>query len=200
MHRLLERGGEVAVVADVADELLGEEERAGREIEHLQLVAQVGREVGGHHAHRLDVLALLGLLAPAPLVEAREEDVLPVDRLGLGGLRGLLLLRRGERKVLVLLRLQQLEERVGEQLLLEVLLQGEQRHVQQVHGLVQPRIDPQVLPQERMLPEGLLHAAGARRARRRAVSVGPRYISATRSSKTSSRTVPETWTRPSNMM
>ena len=165
-----------------------------------ELVAQVGREIRRLDAHRLEVLALLALLVPAPLVEPGEQDVLPVGGLGLGLLGRLLLLGGGEGELLLVLGLEQLEEGIVEQLLLEVLLQVEQRHVQEVHRLVQPRVDPQVLAEERLLPQRLLHAAAARRDRRRAVRVGPRYSSATRSSNTSSRTVPETCTRPSNMM
>src|SRR5207245_1533150 len=92
------------------------------------------------------------------------------------------------------------DELFGEQLLLEMLLQVEQRHVQQIHRLVQAGIDAQVLAQPDVLVQAGLHAAGVSRARRRAVRVGPKYRLATRSSNTSSRTVPETCTLPSNMM
>src|SRR5699024_5810676 len=90
--------------------------------------------------------------------------------------------------------------------LLEVLLEVQERHVQQVHGLVQPWIDLQLLLELGALIETGLHRAAPpspsdeKRARRRAVSVGPRYMSATVSSNTSSRTVPDTFTWPSNMM
>ena len=89
-----------------------------------------------------------------------------------------------------------LEERIREQLLLQVLLQVEQRHVQHVHRLVQARIDLELLPKTQALVQPSLHpvgpggdsvgstAAAARasaspcsalkRVRSRAVSVGPR--------------------------
>ena len=43
-------------------------------------------------------------------------------------------------------------------------------------------IDPQLLPEAGMLGEAGSHATASRRARSRAVSVGPRYSWATRSS------------------
>src|SRR5207302_434402 len=127
-----------------------------------------------------------------------EQDVLPIGLVVAVLL--LLRLRLLRCRRLLLFRLDQLEKRVAEQLLFEVLLQVQQRHVQQIHRLVQPGIDPQVLPQGGVLVQPGLHAACPRRARRRAVRVGPRYRSATRSSNTSSRTLPATWTLPSNMM
>ena len=41
---------------------------------------------------------------------------------------------------------EQLQERVGQQLLLQVLLEVHHGHVEHVHGLVEPRIDAQLLP------------------------------------------------------
>src|SRR3989449_6647591 len=52
----------------------------------------------------------------------------------------------------------------------------------------------QLLRQRRVLLQAGFHAAWVRRARSRAVRVGPRYRFATRSSNTSSRTVPATCT------
>src|SRR2546425_78416 len=92
---------------------------------------------------------------------------------------------------------------VPDELFSQELLAGrqvEQRHVQQIHRLIQARIDPQLLGQRRVLLQAGFHAAWVRRARSRAVRVGPRYRFATRSSNTSSRTVPATCTLPSNMM
>ena len=60
----------------------------------------------------------------------------------------------------------------------EMLLEVEQRHVEQVHRLVQARIDLHLLLELRALGQAGLHAlpAGAppNRDRSRAVSVGPR--------------------------
>lgn len=73
-----------------------------------------------------------------------------------------------------------LEKRVGRQLLLQVLLQVEQRHIEQVHRLVQARIDLQFLAQARRLLKTRSHrlstpsSASENRERRRAVNVGPR--------------------------
>ena len=77
---------------------------------------------------------------------------------------------------------EQFQERVGQELLLEVLLQVHHRHVQHVHGLIEPRVDPQLLAQTGVLGEAGSHATASSRARSRAVRVGPRYNWATRSS------------------
>src|SRR6185437_5891529 len=175
---------------------------AGREVEQPHLLAQVIRQVLGLDRHGLDVLAGFAHVPRRGALVAAvvQQDLLPV---GLVVLLGFLLVLLGllrQRHFRFVLRLEQLEERIAEQLLLEVLLQVEQRHVQQIHRLIQPRIDPQLLRQGRVLLQAGLHAAWVRRARRRAVRVGPRYRFATRSSNTSSRTVPATCTLPSNMM
>jgi hypothetical protein len=169
---LLQRGGEISLLVDVAEELFGQEELAGAQRHHLELLAQVVDEVLGLDRDRLGVLQLLVLLAGAAHLEAVEEDLLPVHLLFLLllllFLLGVLLLRR------FLLRLEQLEEGIGEQLLLEVLLEIHHGHVQHVHGLVEPGIDPELLPQAGMLGKTGSHATASRRARRRAVRVGPR--------------------------
>src|SRR5205809_2927580 len=199
---LLERRLQIAVFADVAEEVLGEQVLPRRQVEHLHLLAQVVVEVFGLDRHRLDILARFAQVAHAGgcrIGAVVEEDLLPI-RLVVPGLLLLRLDLLGGGCFLLFLGLHELEERVAEQLLLQVLLEVEQRHVLQVHGLIEPRIDPQLLLQDLVLVQSRLHAAGERRARSRAVSVGPKYRSATRSSKTRSRTVPDTWTLPSNMM
>src|SRR5205814_1831413 len=86
----------------------------------------------------------------------------------------LLFLRGGGRRGLrFFLGLDELQERVAEQLLFEMLLQVEQRHVEQVHRLEQPRIDPQVLAQADVLVQAGLHAACPRRSRSRAGGLVP---------------------------
>jgi hypothetical protein len=142
-------------------------------------VARVDRD-------RLVVLAFLVLLAPAAGVEAVEQDFLPVDLflvlvVDRGFLRFLLRFGLGLLAVLLLhfLRLDHVEEGIVEQFLLEVLLEVEQRHVEQVHRLVEARIDLQLLLEPRDLGQAGLHDAisgfsALKRARRRAASVGPR--------------------------
>ncbi len=175
IHRgadLFQRRREVAFLVDVAEELFGEEQLARVEGEHLELLAQVVDEILGLDRHRLGVLQLLELLARAADLESVEEDLLPVHLLFLFLLLLLLvgiLLFRG-----LLFRLQELEERIREQLLLEVLLEIHHRHVQHVHRLVQPRIDPQLLAHAGVLGETGLHATASSLARSRAVKVGPR--------------------------
>src|SRR5262249_54047908 len=131
-------------------------------------------------------------------IESVEKDLLPVDlvrlllrrrlddglRLGLGGFLSLL-------GLLVFLRLDHVEEGIVQQLLLEVLLEIEQRHVEQVHRLIQARIDLQLLLELGALRETGFHettglaardsrpssrapSSARYRARSRAVNVGPR--------------------------
>ena len=201
LEDLFERGTEVAVFGDVAEELLGEELLARRQIEHPHLLAQVVDQILGLDRHRLYVFHRLAHVPgrDAEVSAVVEQDVFPV---GLVVARffglGLRLLRH--RHLGLLFGLDQLEEGITEQLLLQMLLEVEQRHVEEVHRLVQARVDAQLLTERRVLVQAGLHAAWVRRARRRAVRVGPRYRSATRSLNTSSRTVPDTWTLPSNMM
>ncbi len=199
---LVEGRRQVAVFLDVAQELLGEQLLARREVEHLQLFAQMVDQILGLDRRRLDVVGHAAQVgAPGQLLRPIvEQDVLPVRLVLVRLLLLRLLVCRGGR-VLFFLGLDQLEERVGQELLLQVLLQVEQRHVEQVHRLIKPRIDPQLLAHRLvLLHAAALHAASDMRARSRAVSVGPRYTSATRSLNTSSRTVPDTCTLPSNMM
>jgi hypothetical protein len=177
----LERRREVAFLVDVAQKLLRQEQLAGGQNEHLQLLPEVVDQVTGLHRDRLGVLQLLILLPGAAHLEAVEQDLLPVDLILLVLLL-LLLFRGGGLFGRLLLGLEQLEEGVGQQLLLEVLLQVHHGHVQHVHGLVKPRIDPELLPEAGMLRQAGSHATASRRARSRAVSVGPRYSWATRSS------------------
>ena len=104
-----------------------------------------------------------------------EEDALPVGLvLGLRFLLGLVLLLFRSGRLDFFLRLDELEERIAQELLFQMLLQVEQRHVEQIHRLIQARIDPQVLPERGVLMQAGLHAAGESRARRRVVRVGPR--------------------------
>src|SRR5919198_1840697 len=160
-------------------------------------------EVLALDGNRLDVLTRVAVAAArhtmvGPVV---EQNTFPIRLVfGFRFLLRLVLLLVGGRRLYLFLGLHHLEERIAEQLLLQVLLEVEQRHVQQIHRLIQARIDPQVLPQRGVLMQAGLHAAGDSRARRRVVSVGPRYSDATRSSNTSCRTVPATCTWPSNMM
>ena len=80
----------------------------------------------------------------------------------------------------LLLGLDQIEERIVEQLLLQMLLQVEQGHVEKVHRLVKARIDLQLLPElGRLIKAGLQDASSSSLVREslsrsRAASVGPR--------------------------
>ena len=110
---LLERGGEVAVFLDVADELLRQEHLARRQVEHLQLLAEVVVEPVALDGDRLDVFLLLVFLpGPTGHIETVEEDLLPVGLVLLGLLLLLFLLGLlGLLDRLLLLGLDQLEER-----------------------------------------------------------------------------------------
>jgi len=95
-------------------------------------------------------------------IEAVEKDAFPIDlvvrglffflRGGFLGLRALLLF--------LLFRLHHLQERIVQQLLLEMLLEGEQRHVKQIHRLIQAWIDLELLAELCALIEPGLHFLG----------------------------------------
>ena len=141
------------------------------------------REVARVDGDRLVVLPLLVFLPATAGVEAVEEDLLPIDltllvllrlRFGIGAF-----LLDFALVLLVLLRLDHVEEGVVEELLLEVLLEVEERHVEQIHRLIQARIDLELLLELGVLGKSLPHAtspglSSAKRLRRRAESVGPR--------------------------
>jgi hypothetical protein len=85
-------------------------------------------------------------------VESIEEDFLPVYLFSafllfgccfFGGLGFCLLL------FVFFFRFDEVEERIIEQLLLEVLLEIEQRHVKKIHRLIKARVDLQLLPKLR---------------------------------------------------
>src|SRR5437868_2292781 len=174
---------EIAVVVNVAYELVREQRFPRSQLEKADLVAKVVAQVARRDGDRLEVFPLLVLLATAAGgVEAIEKDFLPIDLpcalvFGLG----LWLLDLG---LLVLLFfflcLDEIEERIVEELLFQVLLEVEQRHVEQIHRLIQARIDLELLPELRRLVETRLHEAATsplsreKRSRSRAVSVGPR--------------------------
>src|SRR5205814_8946580 len=125
------------------------------------------------------------LFAPAPRVESVKENLFPVDLVAVlfFGLRGRSLDRDfslGVVLLFIVLRLDHLGTRIVKELLLEMLLEVEQRHVQQIHRLIQARIDLKLLLELRGLRETRSHATlsgplldAAKRDRKRAVSVGP---------------------------
>ncbi len=105
------------------------------------MIAQVVVEVPGGYSGGFVVLPLLVLLAPTAGLVSIEQDIFPIDLvLVFGGLVFLVPLHP------ILGRLDQLEERVGDQLLFQVLLQVEQGHIEEIHRLIEARIDPQLLP------------------------------------------------------
>ena len=184
---LVERACEVAVLVDVADELLGELVLALIEIEELDLVAEVIAEIATVDGDGLEVFLLLVLLGATARVEAVEENLLPVDLVSGLFLRllffGLPFLGGALLAVFVFILLVHLEERVVEELLLEVLLEIEERHVEEIHRLVEAGIDLDLLLHLGVLRHARSHAAppllgratpSAKRARSRAASVGPR--------------------------
>ena len=142
-------------------------------------------EVSAVDRHRLVVFALFVLFAATAGIEPVEENLLPVDLVVVG----LLFLRCGldfdafflGLLFLVFLGLHHVEERVVQQLLFEMLLQVEQRHIEQIHRLVQAWIDLELLLELRVLGKTSFHvidgspsSAWENRERKRAVNVGPR--------------------------
>jgi hypothetical protein len=114
--------------------------------------------------NRLVVLFFFVFRAPAAGLEAVQEDLLPVDLvLVLLGFLRLLLRRRlffRDRGLL------EVEERIVEKLLLDVLLQVEQGHVEKIHRLVQAWIDLHLLLQLCSLVQPCLYAHTAISGRR----------------------------------
>jgi len=90
------------------------------------------------------------LLRRGASVEAVEQDLLPVNGIGFVMLilfLGLDLDFFSALFLFVLVEFNELEERVVEKLLLEVLLKVQQGHVEHAHVLVTPWIDLQLQPQ-----------------------------------------------------
>src|SRR2546428_298365 len=120
---LLRRGAQVAVLRDVADELLREELLARGQVEQPHLLPQVVRQILGLDRDGLDVLPGFAHVARGRAVAAVvQEDVLPVRLIVVLGLLLLLdaVLRLGQLRIVF--GLDQLQEGVAEQLLLQVLL------------------------------------------------------------------------------
>ncbi len=153
-------------------------------LEKADLIPEVIAQIAGGDCDRLEVLALLVLFAAtAGGVEAVEQDLFPIYLAGalilgfrlrrLGGFALLLLL-------FLLLSLDEIEEWIVEKFLLEVLLEVQQRHVEQVHRLIEAWIDLELLTElGRLIKTRLQEAATssllrANLSRSRAVSVGPR--------------------------
>jgi hypothetical protein len=130
---------QIAVIANAAHQLVAEEPRPIVELQEVQLPRDVVGEVGVFDRHRLEVLPLFELLSGTAHAESVEEDLLPI---GLVVLLGLLLVRLDG---LVDFRLLHLEKRVRLEFGLQVLLEVEQRHIQQIHRLVQARVHAQLL-------------------------------------------------------
>src|SRR3989454_9231027 len=198
LFRSLEARPQVAVLGDVADELFREELLARRGVEQPHLLAQVVGQLLGLDRDRLDVLACLAQVARRRAVRAVvEQELLPV---GLVVARLLLLLGRvpvlRELHLALLVGLLQLEERVAQELLLEMLLQVEQRHVQEVHRLVEAGVDTQPRLPGPEAGSSRRVSARAGGGPRRAVAGGAGERSAQPASDTSPRPPPPTRTSP----
>src|SRR5216110_885329 len=114
-------------------------------IDHLRDQTRMLDQVFALDGDRLDVFPGVAEAAArdAVLGAVFEQNAFPVGPvLGFCLFLGLVLLLVRRRRLDLFLGLDHFEEGVAEQLLLEVLLEVEQRHVQQVHRLVQAWIDP----------------------------------------------------------
>src|SRR5947207_1925648 len=116
------------------------------------------REVARIDGDWLVVLTLLVLFATSPRIKTVEENFFPIDLVVpfvfLGcrfGFWALLLL------VFLFLHLDHLEEGIVQQFLLEMLLEVQERHVEQVHRLIQAWIDLELLLELRALLEASFH-------------------------------------------
>src|SRR6058998_1141152 len=105
------------------------------------------------------------LLPAATRVKPVQEDFFPVDFVS-ATLVVLFGLSLDFRLVLLFLflRFDHLEEWIVEELLLEMLLEVEQWHVQQIHRLIQARIDLQLLFELSGLRQTRFHAASPPRS------------------------------------
>ena len=142
---LLDRAGQIAVLVDVADDLLADPHVpvpvAVVLIELRQkMVPEIDRRLPDLLGHLFG--ALTGGTGAVARIETVEQDLLPVDllllflRLLLGlGLVGELLFRLGH-----------LEEGILHEFLFEVLFELEEGQVEEIHRLVQARIHPHFLP------------------------------------------------------
>ena len=141
VHRvedLLERRGEVALLVDVAQELLGQQQLAwasGSSIWSCSRRWSIRSRDSTVTGSVYSSCSYCSRVPPTskPLSRISSQSTSSCLLLLLLLLFGGGLFRR------LLFGLQQLEEGIGQQLLLEVLLQVHHGHVQHVHGLVQPR-------------------------------------------------------------
>ncbi len=175
LHHLFQAAGEGAVIVDVSDDLLPHLELPIGEREEVQLIGEEVPEIVGLAGRGLVVLlAPVVLLLPTARVEPFQEDLLPVDLL--------LFLRLRLLQLLLDVRFGHLQERVLRHLLLQMLLQVEQGHVEQLHRLIQARVDLHLLLHllalKELRVESAAHAiAPSGRSNRcliRCVKVGPR--------------------------
>ncbi len=144
---ILERQPEIAALVQVVDDVLGQGVHLGIAIEEAELIDQVVVERSGPRRHILHrVLLAVGVLAqrrpaaPRALVVDLAPVLVQVDQaielvglgvgLGLGGRR-----RRLLGIALRLARLAELQHRILAQLLLDPLLQGHDRQLQDFHRL-----------------------------------------------------------------
>jgi hypothetical protein len=81
IHRtenLLQRGGEIALLVDIAEELFGKQELTRSQRQHLELFAEMIDQISRLDCDRLGVFQLLVLLSGSAHLEAIEQNLLPV--------------------------------------------------------------------------------------------------------------------------
>src|SRR5690606_27719040 len=79
MNDLLERALEVALVVDVPDDFLAQQQFPRREAEQGELIVEVVRQIPRRYRNRFEVLALLVLFPASARFEAVQQDLFPVD-------------------------------------------------------------------------------------------------------------------------
>ena len=84
---LVKGTGEIAIVGNVADEVIGQHRFTRREVEQRQLLREVVREMLGVDRDGLEPLALLVLLPLSSGLEAIEQHGFPIDVVVSGLLR-----------------------------------------------------------------------------------------------------------------
>ncbi len=148
--------GQSPRVTHIPDDLLPQPMKPRRQLHQAQLFQEVVAQIHRLDRCRLEELLDFVLLPSSTGVEAVEQDFLPVDFVLIRWIFSGFL---AQAYVLLDVGLRHLQERILRQLLLEMLLQVQQGHVEQLHRLIQAWVDLHLLLELLTLEESGVESA-----------------------------------------